>query len=107
MKKGVFDCDCGTSPLRNYAIIFEIGQTCKIVFRYNPIDIYQIQTVHPKKFSNREQLKQIVKRRRSKLIDVVEIALDSFKNDQVHILIDRVDRVVNQAQKGMQLMKKA
>lgn len=41
VKEGIFGCDHGVHPLRDYIIEFSVD-SCKIQFRYTPIDTYSI-----------------------------------------------------------------
>ena len=90
MKSGLFSCDHGEHPLRNFAIIFEVSQ-CKIIFRYSPVDVYSIQIVNPKKFSSEDSLVRLVVDKKNKLQDALEMALENFKLDQVQVLTKRID----------------
>ena len=74
VKDGVFPCEHGSHPLRDYFIEFAVDQ-CKIRFCYTHIDTYQIQIVSPKTFSSRESLRLLVQERRDKLLDVIELSL--------------------------------
>ena len=56
VKQGIFGCDHGSHPLRDYIIEFAVDQ-CKIQFRYTQVDTYSIQIVNPKKYSSRESLR--------------------------------------------------
>ena len=90
IKSGLFTCEHGEHPLRNFAIIFEVSQ-CKIIFRYSQVDIYSIQIVNPKKFTSDDSLIRLVVEKKNKLQDTLEMALENFKLDQVQVLVKRID----------------
>ena len=90
VKSGLFTCEHGEHPLRNFAIIFEVSQ-CKIIFRYSQVDIYSIQIVNPKKCSSDDSLIRLVVEKKNKLQDTLEMALENFKLDQVQVLVKRID----------------
>ena len=66
VKPGVFGCDHGTHPLRDYIIEFAV-ESCKIQFRYTHIDTFSIQIVNPKMYSSKDSLRRLVSERKIKL----------------------------------------
>ena len=93
LKDGIFGCGHGTHPLRHYALVFETG-TCKILFRYSPIDVYQIQYIGPKSFSSKHSLRALVEKKKNKLQDILELALHDFKLFQVKMLQKQIDKTI-------------
>jgi len=85
VKEGVFGCDHGSHPLRDYIIEFAVDQ-CKIRFRYTHMDTYRIQIVSPTTYSTKDCLRLLVQERKDKLQDVLEQALENFKLDQMEVL---------------------
>ena len=94
VKPGIFGCDHGKHPLRDYIIEFAVDQ-CKIQFRYTKMDTYSIQIVDPKSFKSRESLRQLVQERKDRLQDVLEKALENFKLDQVGVLKNQINASMN------------
>ena len=93
--EGVFGCDHGRHPLRDYIIEFQVDQ-CKIQFRYTYIETYKIQLVNPKKYAHcsKDSLKILVQERKDKLQEILERALENFKCDQVKVLKNYITRVM-------------
>ena len=95
IKDGIFSCDHGRHPLRDYIIEFAVDQ-CKIQFNYTHVDTYRIQIVNPKKYTSRESLRLLVQERKNRLQDILEKALENFMLDQVEVLKGHIVKTLTQ-----------